>query len=146
MRCWTHLILSRVLLARFASVARAPTLEKSIRPCLIVKVLIKFIEVTAYYTMINYSFTFQTKVFWLLLQNYTQVQIYKSSLIKLYCILFCAAFKSHTEWSNTQRASAPTTMTQTNSDDNCHCLNCFGPMLDIYPGWIWHKVFFIVEI
>ena len=41
----------------------------------------------------------------------------------------CAAFKSHTEWSNAQHVSTPTTMILPKIAGTSHSLNCFSYMI-----------------
>ena len=47
------------------------------------------------------------------------------------CTFICLAFKSHTQWSNTQHVSTPTIMILSTLADIYYGLNYFGPMIYI---------------
>ena len=91
----------------------------------------KFLELSGHCTVINSIFTFCTAnifsychsvmaLFELIKHNY---------LVRLCCMLTCAAFKSLTEWSNPQHVSALTTTGTTNSGNTVHSLNSFGHII-----------------
>ena len=71
--------------------------------------------------------SFAQQIFWLIPWCYGSVWTrWACSQINVYYNFMHAAFKLHTKWSNTQRVSTLTTMTQPNTSDNSYGLNCFG--------------------
>ena len=52
--------------------------------------------------------------------------------ICLCCTFIYAAFKSHTEWSNAQQVSIPTTTIQPTTVCTCHALKCFSHMIFLW--------------
>ena len=65
---------------------------------------------------------------WVLWPN-SNFWIIISSQIRLHFMFFCAAFKSHTQWSNTQHVNAPTTTILPTTTSTNLSLNCFGHMI-----------------
>ena len=49
--------------------------------------------------------------------------------MKIFCTFICAAFKSRTEGSNTQRVSAPTIALVPATASTFYDLNCFGHVI-----------------
>ena len=113
---------------------------RPIWPCLIVKLLTtqaKFLQPSSYWTVINYIFTFHTKMFLLVSTSLWPSSNSESisSLIRPYYMFICIAFNLHIEWNNAQHVSTPITIILPIPEGTFHSLNYFGHV--IYTPLAW---------
>ena len=106
---------------------------KPIWVCLIIEILVtwgKFLQLSGYCTIINFSFPFHTTHIYGGFCSVAAKFKLLNKISQFRCMFILVDFKSNTEWSNAQCVSGPSSTILPPTTNSFHSLNCFSPMIN----------------